>query len=44
MKYLNKYKYLSAPGKFSSHRRKKIKFLRNILHRREEAMRLITVF
>ena len=40
-KYLGKYTEQNAPGKCSSHRRKKIKFLRNTLRQREKAERLI---
>jgi len=40
-KYLNKHRYPTAPGKFSSHRRKKLKFLLDVQRKRENAMRLI---
>ena len=40
-KYLGKYTEQSAPGKCSSHRRKKIRFLQNTLRQREKAERLI---
>ena len=40
-KYLNKYTAPIVPGKCSNHRRKKIKFLRNLLAQREKAERLI---
>ena len=40
-KYLGKYTEQNAPGKCSSHRRKKIRFLQNTLRQREKAERLI---
>lgn len=40
-KYLSKYTEQNAPGKCSSHRRKKIKFLQNTIRQREKAERLI---
>lgn len=40
-KYLGKYTEQNAPGKCSSHRRKKIKLLKNTLRQREKAERLI---
>ena len=40
--YINKYHQSHAPGKCSSRRRKKIKYLQNILHRRDKAMHLLT--
>lgn len=42
-KYLKKYSGSSiVPGKCSTRRRKKIKFLQSILQRREKALRLIS--
>ena len=40
-KYLGKYTEQNAPGKCSSHRRKKIKFLKNLLAQCDKAERLI---
>lgn len=44
-RYLKKYDSSSiVPGRCSSHRRKKIKFLQNLLAQREKAERLILGF
>ncbi len=40
-KYLGKYSSSSAPGKCSSHRRKKVAFLQKILRQRERAEALL---
>lgn len=40
-KYIDKYYTPYAPGKCSSRRRKKIKFLRGVLDKRERTLRLI---
>ena len=40
-KYLGKYTEQNAPGKCSSHRRKKIRYLQKTLNQREKAERLL---
>jgi hypothetical protein len=39
--YIQAYKLPTAPGKFSSRRRKKLKYLRGILKRRKKILHLI---
>lgn len=41
-KYLDKYGDLSAPGKCSTRRRKKVRYLKAILQRRIKAQQLIS--